>query len=435
MKRNHRYTCMWAGLGVALALPLGRARAQDAPALTLEQAIELALRNSPLVAQALGGVRTSESAERSALGAFLPNLSLTTAGSLASTERFNPQTNTTVTGSSDSYNAGISASLDLFTGGRRGAERRRARAQTTTSEATLVEQRFAVILAAKRAFFEVLRGAEQIRVAEARQRRAQEGLDAARRRLDVGSATRSDLLRAQLELTNARQALLEASSQKRSAEFALGRLVGAEAGVDARAQAPFAPRPLAADREQLAALALEQSPGVRSADAAARAASASLRAARAQYLPTLQLSSGYDLFNQEPALSDARASWSLRLGLSFPLFNRFQREDAVTRADVQTDVARAQLADARREARAEFERIFAALELAEQRVALAEEAVRVAEEDLRVQEERYRLGASTILDRLTSQANVVAAENDRIAARYDYEIARAELEALVGREL
>ena len=98
-------------------------------------------------------------------------------------------------------------------------------------------------------------------------------------------------------------------------------------------------------------------------------------------------------------------------------------------------VARAQLEDARRAARAELERVLANLRLAEERIALTEEAVRVAEEDLRVQQERYRLGASTILEQITSQVNLMQAEVDRISARYDYHIARAELEALLGREL
>jgi outer membrane protein len=42
---------------------------------------------------------------------------------------------------------------------------------------------------------------------------------------------------------------------------------------------------------------------------------------------------------------------------------------------------------------------------------------------------------STILDQVTSQENVVRAEGDLIAARYDYQLARAELESLIGRDL
>ena len=70
-----------------------------------------------------------------------------------------------------------------------------------------------------------------------------------------------------------------------------------------------------------------------------------------------------------------------------------------------------------------------------QRIELARENARVAQEDLRVQEERYRLASTTSLDRITSQVTVAQAEADLVAARYDYQIARAELEALIGREL
>lgn len=58
-----------------------------------------------------------------------------------------------------------------------------------------------------------------------------------------------------------------------------------------------------------------------------------------------------------------------------------------------------------------------------------------AEEDLRVQQQRYALGASTLLDLLTSQTTLNQARSDLIAARYDYRVAKAQLEALVGREL
>ncbi len=58
-----------------------------------------------------------------------------------------------------------------------------------------------------------------------------------------------------------------------------------------------------------------------------------------------------------------------------------------------------------------------------------------AEEDLRVQQERYRLGAATIVEVLTSQVSLDQAGVDMVQARLDYLVARAQLEALVGREL
>src|SRR5690606_11393966 len=85
--------------------------------------------------------------------------------------------------------------------------------------------------------------------------------------------------------------------------------------------------------------------------------------------------------------------------------------------------------------RADLERVLTSLRLAEEQIALAAEAVEVAGEDLRVVEERYRLGAATSIDLLQSQAALVEAEQALVTARYDYLIARAPLEALVGREL
>lgn len=407
----------------------------EEPTVTLEQAVELAWQHSPALAQREGAVTTSRSAERVQIGSFLPNLSFSSGASLASTERFNPQTNTTVSGSNDSYSAGLSASVDLFTAGRRGAQLRQARANTDAALASVVEQRFAVALQAKQSFFDVRRADELIRVAEARVMRAQQSEQAAQRRMQVGSGTRSDVLRAQLEANQARQALLQAQSQRRAATYALGALIGADGPVAAQPGEEVVPAPLALTDEELIELVERQSPVVQTAEADVIASEASLRSARTQYFPTLRASGGYDWFNQDASFNGGRTSWSTRLSLSYPIFNGFSREDAVQRANVQANVSRIQLDAARRQVRADLERVLTSLRLAEEQIALAAEAVEVAAEDLRVVEERYRLGAATSIDLLQSQAALVEAEQALVNARYDYLIARAQLEALVGREL
>jgi outer membrane protein TolC len=123
------------------------------------------------------------------------------------------------------------------------------------------------------------------------------------------------------------------------------------------------------------------------------------------------------------------------VGTSFPLFNGFQREDAVTRADAEREVARVTALDVVRQTRTVAERLLNALRLASQNIALAEEGVTAAREDLRVQTQRYRAGITTSLDRLTSELAVTQAELGLVAAHYNYQVTRATLEALVGRPL
>jgi TolC family type I secretion outer membrane protein len=403
--------------------------------LTMADAIERALLHSPEIVRADGAVTTTGWAERTARGAFLPSLSMNSGASRSSSSRFDERTQTTITGSNQSYSAGASLSYDLFTGGRRGAEVDRAAANAASADASLVETRFNVILQTKTAFFNVQRQEELAQVAQGNMQRAQEALEAAERRLQVGSATRSDVLRAQLELNNARQAVLSAQTQQRAASFALGALTGLNGPVGVRVDSLAVPRTLPLTDAELVRLALEQAPLVATAEATVTASRAGASAARAQYLPTLRFSSGYDWSNQEATFSNGNTGWNLRLNMSYPLFNGFSRENQVAGADVQLRNATAALAAAQRQVRADVERVLGQLRLAEQQIELVNEALVVAREDLRVNQERYRLGMATILDLLLSQNSLRSAESDVVGARYDYEIARAELEALIGRQL
>lgn len=422
-------------LSLLLTAVAGANAQSDTVRVSMDNAIERALRASPLIVRGTGSVATAEWAERTAMGAFLPSASASSGTSKSSSSRFNPQTNTTVVGASNNFNAGLSMSYDVFTGGRRGAQRRRAGANTTSAEASLIEQRFSVILATKRTFFDVRRAAELSAVNQLNVERAEQALDAANRRLAVGTATRSDVLRAQLELNNSKNALLNSQNQRRSAAFALGAQIGIEGPALPVLDSAVVPRPLSMSHEQIVALAIDAAPSVRSAEAATDAARANASVSRASYLPTLRFSSGYDWSNNEAAFQNGNTSWNMRLNLSYPIFNGFSREADVANANIQTRNAVAELQSAQRQARASAERVLGSLSLAEEQLALRREAHAVAEEDLRVQQERYRLGMTTILELLTSQSALRSAESNLVTARYDYEIARAELEALVGRVL
>jgi outer membrane protein len=132
------------------------------------------------------------------------------------------------------------------------------------------------------------------------------------------------------------------------------------------------------------------------------------------------------------ALDDA---WSARLSLNWSLFNGFTREANLTRSAVSRESAEAQADDARRQASAQLTQQLAVLESSRAQIAIAEATLVASQEDLRVVQERYRLGAATIVDVLTSQVTLDQAEVDSIRARLDFLVARAQLEALLGRTL
>ena len=147
---------------ILAALLLPAAGEASPRALRLDEAVALAEKNATAVIRALGERRTSTAGVRSAYAAFLPNLSLS-----AGTARQVPSTGgrtridengrlVTLPDQPWSYNAGYSATLQLFTGGRRIFDLQQAHAQERSAEANQVAQRYAAVLAVKGQFFDVL---------------------------------------------------------------------------------------------------------------------------------------------------------------------------------------------------------------------------------------------------------------------------------------
>jgi outer membrane protein TolC len=429
---------------LALVLPAQRSRAQGLPVagldstlvvridtlIDLPSAIARALDVSPLIAASEGSVRAAQSEQRVATGAYVPSLSAT-----SSLVRSNVTT-TPVEGSlPNSYSAGLASSIDVFTGGRRSADRARATADMRAAEVIDISQRFAVTLTAQRAFYDNLRATDLVDVARARVAQGERGLRYAQARVRAGTTTKSDELRARLELTSGQQQLIAAMDTLQSTAYSLGRLVGANGPVGAKHSAAEEPQTLALSDSDIVRLAIQSSPAVRAANASEEATRSVTRSARATYMPGLRVTGGYNWANQTPVVGAVRPGWSVALGTSYPLFNGFQREDAVTRADVSAEVARVNALDVTRQTRAEAARLISGLRFAERNISLAQEAVKSAQEDLRVQSERYQAGISTELDQLTSQLAVTQAQLSLVAARFNYSITRAQLEALVGRRL
>lgn len=401
----------------------------------------MAVRVSPTLAASEAAVSSARANRLAVTGEYLPSLGIASTASRGTTvQGAGGVTNGVPVPSSlrpldDVYGSGISAAVPVFIGGRRGADRRSAEALQTAASAGLNAAEFDVRLATKQAYFGVLRAGGLVAVATAQVAEAQRAMRDAESRLRAGTTTRSDVLRARVALATARDALATATSARIASQFSLARAVGADDPVDAAPISDDDSLPVPVSRDSLVMSALTAAPAARAAAANAEAAKAAISAARAQYLPTVLASGGYGWLEQRSVNPHPVGGWTLQMGISYPLFNGFQREASVTRAEAQASAARSASLDAVRGVRADAVQSYDNMFVAAQRIGFARDAVAAAREDLRVQEARYRVGASTFLDEVTSQVNLAQTETSLVQARYDYQIARATLERVLGREL
>jgi outer membrane protein len=435
---------MWIGLLLVTAAVSSSAPADTAPRpISLEEAVTLAQRNAPAIIQAEGQTRTSRAGVRAAYAAFLPSVSVSAGASrqvpikTGQTRVENGQV-VTLSPAPWSFSAGLGASVDLFTGGRRFFDLRQARAQATGAEANLVTQRYGAALAVKQQFFGVLAARESEAAASAQLDQAAQQLKTSILRLQQRVVTRSDSLRSEIQVHNARLAVLQARTALDNADAGLTRAVGAPYLVTAAGDESLDVPGLSLDDESLRALALD-GPAVQEASASLDAAQAALRGTWTSYLPavTASYSRSGNGTGTDFSLSTDNYSYSgaLRLSLSLPIFQRLQRVQQVTQAQVARENAQAALRDARLAALQSLTQSLGSFHAAEERVATQLATVGAAQEDLREQQEKYQIGAATLLDVLTSQTTLDQARHDLIQARYDQRVAKAELEALAGRSL
>jgi len=419
---------LWVPVASVAAMPL----AAQTQSVRLNEAIEMALRSQPAMIQAYGQVQNASAAKLQAVGGWLPSLSAGSGVSTNSTRRFDQNNQVFVEGSSTSYSSSISASLVVFDGLSRMYDNRVANADADAADATLINQEFQTTLQTKQAFFNALAAEELVRVSETQIERSLEQHQISKDKLAAGTATRSDTLRSSVDLANARLQKLNAEAQLSNAEANLAQLIGVDGPVRAIREDQLL-RMTEIDTSGLRMEALERSPTVYQADASLRAANAQVSASYGTYFP--RLSASYSRSWAGSEVLDLNPSWSARLCASWTLFNGFAREASKSRAQVSRDNARAQADDARRSVNTQLTQYLTALAQARAQLETAEANRAASEEDLRVQRERYRLGAATLVEVLVAQGSLDNAEVSIVQARLDYLVTKAQIEALIGREL
>ena len=431
MRRPYILPTLALAMISGLAVPSRSARAQvELEPITREEAVRLALERSPADVGARGATRVAEAGVLEARGAWFPSLSANSTYANSSNERFDQSTGQLV---SESYTAQLQSSYELFTGGRKLAQWQGASASLRAAEARERGQRFTTILETTQIFYQAAAAEELLTAARQRLDRAARQQDFAETRRLLGTATRSDALRAELERADAELAVIDAEAQLRTARLDLGRQVGRPGPVRPAAGAlPQEPPPVPAV-ELLVERAEDNAPEAVATRAELERARSEKREAWGQFVPALRLTGSYDWFSFRWPPDEE--SWSLRLIASLPLYNGFVREATVARAEAERRTAEAEARDAVLAVRAAVEDAAGQIDTAARRVQIAARALELAREDLRVIEERYQLGAATILDLQTSQVALADAEVGWVRARQDLGVAVAALEAELGEPL
>lgn len=390
--------------------------ALPAPILTIEQALALAEKNSPLLHEAAAGVERARAGIRSARAYTNP-----TAEYLAGQQSARPIATPGVPGLLQHWSAGQTIEIP---------SERRTRIQAskldlTSSEYLQAGTRLSVVAEVKHAFFDVLRSKERIEYAKQNLGLVEELRRRVGVEVQVGEKGRLELTRAEAEMARARTLVSSAEVELARSQALLKAVIGAPAGADFDPQGTLEDRVKLAPLDELRQRVLAQHPALAEAKTQTSRGEALVANQRALRIPQPNF---YGEYERQPDLS------FYRFGVSMPLPLWDRRKGPI--AEAQAEVKRAQAVTRRRELEltASLERAYDEYQLTDQQVeSLQAGSLREAQAAVDAALSAYKFGERGILEVLDAQRVLQSVRDDLLNAMYERQSALIDLEELGGK--
>ena len=421
-------------------LPGAAVVTQGPTALSLEQAIEIAIRNNSATLLAAERRREARGQARQARAGLLPNIS-GAAYQASMTENlaalgFRPGTipgfGTTFVGPFNNFDARVQVTQAIFDlSAIRNSQAGRAGVRVAELQEESAREQVAV--AAALTYLEVLRSDRAVRAARADMELSETLLKLAQDQRNIGVATGLDVVRAETRLAGERVQLAQAQTAADQAVLNLQRVVGLPIGGALSLTDPlrFAvePQPSA---ESAVEVALQRRPEVRLAEAQLRAAGYERRAVRAELFPSLVFVGDYGVSGMTPT-NTALPTRRVAVQLNVPVFDGGLKRGRIEVAASRQRQAELELGNIRGQVEEDVRLALSTLRTTTEQVKAAEQSVVLALRELEMARDRFRAGVGDNIEVVTAQAALSDARNAQVAALAQYNTARLNLAAALGR--
>ncbi|HXP63283.1 MAG TPA: TolC family protein [Dongiaceae bacterium] len=417
--------------------------------LSLADALDLALQQNPNILRAKKDLEAAQGVVIETRAVALPRVGITgsfNALQRTDVDRFSVPTNFPGNpgglsfGVDQNWASQIRLVQSLYQGGRMLSALRAAR---LTKEQSLLNYQTAVadtVLDVEIAYDDTLLAEQQITVQEASVDLLTQQLSDTRRRFDAGTVPRFNVLRAEVELANARPRLIRARNSFRIAKNNLANLLGFNVPKETFEDIPLNlsgklhAEPYQIDLGRAIETALDRRSELGSLRKARALRAEDILNAKAGYKPAVEAFGGYDVHNSmlHSDISYEINGWITGVQVSWNLFDGFLTRGRVKEATARYERAGIELDDTGRrielEVRTARSNFIEAQDVLESQKKVVEEA----EEALRLARSRYEAGTGTQLDVLSAQTALTDARTTEIQALHDYSVARSRLERAIG---
>lgn len=414
--------------------------------LTLEESVAIALKNSFVLTIAKEGWEGAVAQKKEAFTGFLPQFStsysyrrLNEEPTLKLPNGFPPLIMTPiemVSGTTNNYNWSVEARQPLFAGGGIAANYQASSIGENIARLEETAKYQDVVQEVKIAYFNVLR-AQRIRDA-AQQSVEMLGAhrDVADNYFKVGMIPKNDLLHAEVELANGKQALIRAKNAVELAKAGLNTVLKREISTSVEVVDILTYRPFKQSFEECLDIARETRPELKVSSLKAEQADKLVKVAQSDYFPSLSMVGNYGRYGDTSSLSGSdyqnAESWYVMAVASWNFWEWGKTKFKVDAGKARENQALAATKELNDQITLEIKNDYLILQETESQINVWQKVIEQAEENFRISEERYKERVATSTEVLDAQTLLTKAKSEYANALADYNVNSARLQRAMG---
>ncbi len=425
---------------------LGLAQFVYAEVLTLNKAFEIAIEKNPSLSQARAYKKQSEARVVQAISAFLPKVNL----ELGYTRSNNPvkvfsdklnQADFTLNDfkidvlNNPDYRSAWQARIvmlqPIFNQGREFIGYKTSRLVDQISSLMMKSAIQAVLFNVEKAYCQVLLAKDKVEVLKAAHKTATFHAELAQKRYDVGLVLKSDVLSAQVYLSEIERELFQAKSDYNVAMAALNTALGEDQQKKWTLKLISNESKEAGELDKWIEKAKKHRPEYLMAKNQLDIARYGHKQAIFHFLPSFNLQGIYQTDRENLAYFGGD-SWTFMATMSMNLFNGFGDKALVDEAIAKEEQAQSRLKEVAQRIELEVRKSFYAFETSQKQLKVAQKAVQQAKESQKILKNRYENGLALMVELLAADTSVKKVMLQEADARFKARLAWSDLMRRVG---
>lgn len=335
---------------------------------------------------------------------------------------------------SGAYLAGVALEQPVYTGGKISAGNKMTEIGIEMAVENRTLQQMNTLAEADNAYWNYISVSQKVKLAQQAVNMLEELVKKAEDAFEVGMSGRNDLLKAQVELNNARLNLQKTKNGFELSRMDLCRVTGL----------PFSTEIMAVDTavsvSQPAGIGLEservqQRPEYRLLQKNIDLQEQQIRMTKADFLPTAGIQAGYNHIGgiDFGGTDFSNTSLNVLASVKIPIFHWGKGVKKINAAKIDKEIYELELEKNKQLLQLETEQARLNLQLAWERIQMNETALEQANENLRVTRDNYEVGMETITELLMAQTNWQKAFSELIDSKTDFKIKETAWQKVTGR--